>query len=101
MSAWPLNSFWETFTTFIDASRVRGRVRMATRVSTGLMSSIITRMVMTVKVEFTIWLMPCCRVVATVSTSLVTRLRTSPMELRSKYPRGSRLIFSSTVFRSR
>ena len=73
-----------------------GTVTSAMSAKSQLIHSIIARTPTTVKTEVTIWLSPCCSVVAMLSMSLVTRLSTSPCECPSKYLRGSRASFAST-----
>ena len=46
--------------------------------------------------EVSSWLRPCCRVVVTLSMSLVTRLSTSPWGWLSKYWSGRRASLAST-----
>ena len=47
--------------------------------------NIITSTPMTVSTEVSSWLSVCCRLWATLSMSLVTRLSSSPRGCRSKY----------------
>ena len=73
-----------------------GTVTSAIRASSQLIHSIMARTPTTVSTDVTIWLKPCCSVVAMLSTSFVTRLKTSPCECLSKYLRGRRASFAST-----
>ena len=72
-----------------------------TPASNGLIQNIIAITPRIVSTELSSWLKPCWRVVVTLSMSLVTRLRMSPWECRSKYRNGSRASLDSTSSRMR
>ncbi len=57
-----------------------GTVVKATTASSGEIVNIITAVPMSNSTEVSIWLSVCCRLWATLSMSLVTRLRRSPRE---------------------
>jgi len=65
-------------------TRVNGTVMSETTARIGEMTNIITITPMTVSSEVSSWLRVCCSVWAMLSTSLVTRLSTSPRCTRSK-----------------
>ena len=69
--------------------------------SSGLIQSIIASTPMIVATDVMIWVRLCCRVLAMLSMSLVTRLSVSPRGCVSKYLSGSRASFRSTSRRSR
>ncbi len=76
-------------------------VMSETTASNGLIQNIIAITPRIVSAELSNWLRPCCSVVVTLSMSLVTRLRMSPWECRSKYRNGSRASLDSTSSRMR
>jgi len=65
-------------------TRVSGTVTSAITASSGESSSIITITPMTVSSDVTTWLSDCCRLCEMLSTSLVTRLSSSPRLTVSK-----------------
>ena len=73
----------------------------ATSVMIQLMESIMTSTPTTVTAEVMAWVMPWLRLWPSVSTSLVMRERVSPVEVFSKYPKGTRSIFFAMASRSR
>ena len=73
-----------------------GIVTRAISASSGEITNIIPTMATTVSSEVSSWLRVCCRLCATLSMSLVTRLSSSPRGWASKYGRGSRPSFAST-----
>ena len=77
-----------------------GIATSAISVSSGEMTTIITSTPITVSSEVSSWLSVCCRLCATLSMSLVTRLSSSPRGWLSKYGSGRRLSLSSTSARS-
>ena len=60
-----------------------GTVVSATTASSGEIVNIITAVPMSSSTEVSIWLSVCCRLCATLSMSLVTRLRRSPRDCLS------------------
>ena len=74
----------------------KGTTTSETRARSGLIQIMSASVPTTFRIELRIWLSPCCRVVLTLSMSLVTRLSTSPCEWLSKYFSGSRDSFAST-----
>ena len=66
------------------------------RASSGEIHTIIETIATTVSSEVSSWLRVCCRLWATLSMSLVTRLSSSPRGWPSKYGSGSRCSLSST-----
>jgi len=60
-----------------------GTVVSATTARSGEMVNIITAVPMSNSTEVSIWLSVCCRLCATLSMSLVTRLRRSPRDCLS------------------
>ncbi len=77
-----------------------GTVSTVIRASSGEIVTIITSTATTVSTDVSSWLMVSDSEDAMLSTSLVTRLSTSPRCRESKYDRGSRCTLSSTSERS-
>ncbi|SLH31301.1 Uncharacterised protein [Mycobacteroides abscessus subsp. abscessus] len=61
-----------------------GTVSRAITASSGEIQNIMIRMPSTENTDISSWLMVCCRLCETLSTSLVTRLSTSPRGWESK-----------------
>ncbi len=95
-----MKSFCERFAIVAVMKNVSGIVTRATSASSQDVMNIMTSTPMTVSSEVSSWLSVCCRLCATLSMSLVTRLSSSPRCMPSKYFSGSRLILSSTSARS-
>ena len=76
-------------------------VTSARSARSGEIQIIIAIMATTVSSEVSSWLRVCCRLWATLSMSLVTRLSRSPRVWPSTYANGSRCSFASTVRRRR
>ena len=77
-----------------------GTVSTVITASSGEIVSIITSTATTVSTEVSSWLIVIDSDVWTLSTSLVTRLSTSPRCRESKYDNGNRCTLSSTSARS-
>ncbi|SKY88329.1 Uncharacterised protein [Mycobacteroides abscessus subsp. abscessus] len=60
------------------APAASGTVTSAMSASSGEIQSIITRIAITIRMEFSNWEMVCCNVCDRLSRSLVTRLSRSP-----------------------
>ncbi len=73
----------------------------ATRASSGEIQIIMPSTPMSESTDVSSWLKVCCIVCCTLSTSLVTRLSSSPRGTVSKYDSGSRCSLSSTSRRRR
>ena len=78
---------------------LKGSMAMAIRVSFQLMLSIITSTPIRVTTEVMIWVRHWFMLWLTVSTSLVMRLMTSPLDMVWKKFTGRRLIFSMMALR--
>ena len=98
---WSTNRFFDRRVMKEMVNIESGMVTIATIASSG---EIVIIMIITptmVSADVSIWLIVCCRLWATLSMSLVTRLRRSPRGRRSTSLSGRRLSFSSTSVRSR
>ncbi len=95
------NSFCDRLAISAVIPSVNGMVTSAISASVGDRISIITSTPTTVSTDVTACEMVCCRLCDTLSTSLVTRLSSSPRWIESKYRSGSRWIFPSIRSRSR
>ena len=73
-----MNRFFDRFVMNRMVSSDAGMVTSAIDASSGEMRNIITTTPMRVSTEVSIWLSVCCRLCATLSMSLVTRLSRSP-----------------------
>ena len=98
----PVRSHWAA-KCFCDRRATRkvtpidiGTITSEISASSQLIDSIMTSTPRMVRMEVSSWLRPCCRVVVTLSMSLVTRLSTSPWGWLSKYWRGRRASLAST-----
>jgi len=75
---WATNRLLERVAMAWMVTNETGIVISATSASSGEMTIIMTSTPTTVSVEMSIWLRVCCRLWATLSMSLVTRLSRSP-----------------------
>ena len=96
-----MKRFLEREATARNTNNDSGIISTVRQASSGEMVNIITMTPMIVSDEVSIWLSVCCRLCATLSMSLVTRLSRSPRAWRSTYDNGSRLSLSSTLARRR
>ena len=78
------NSFCERLAISAVVTSVSGTVTSAISASVGERMNIITSTPSTVSSDVTAWLMDCCRLCEMLSTSLVTRLSSSPRWIESK-----------------
>src|SRR5216684_3889351 len=85
------NCFWERCATWVAMTTESGTVTSMITASGGETTNIITRTPTTVSTDDSSWLIVCCSDMATLSMSLVTRLRSSPRGCRSKNCSGKRL----------
>ena len=95
-----MNRFFECEVMIFIVKTEIGTVKIVISASNGEIEIIMITTPMIVSVEVSIMLSVCWRLCATLSMSLVTRLKRSPRGVPSTYESGSRLSLSSTSLRS-
>ena len=94
-----MNFFFERAVISFIVISDTGTVKIVISASNGEIEIIMMTTPMIVSVDVSIMLSVCCRLCATLSMSLVTRLRRSPRGWLSMYDSGRRLSLSSTSLR--